>query len=108
MLIVLLIFWIFVFIVSSLIFDNLIEYQNKNHNQAWIFDGKPSGMFFKPINGSNFAMQKLSFSLSKSKPDWVKGDVTAKTLYAKYIFIGKIIKWYAIAFIPLVLIATSI
>jgi hypothetical protein len=108
MLIVLLIFWIFVFITSSLIFDNLIEYQNKNHNQAWILDGKPSGMFFKPEGGSTFAMQKLSFSLPKSKPKWVKGDVVAEKIYAKYVFIGKLIKWYAIAFIPLLIIAASI
>ncbi len=107
MLIVLFIFWIFVFIASCLFFDNLIEYQFKNHNQAWFFDGKPGGMFFKPKGGSNFAMYKLCFSLPQSKPEWVKGDVIAEKLYAKYIFIGKVIKWYAIAFIPLVLIATS-
>jgi len=108
MLIALFIFWVFVFILSSFLLDNLIEYQFKNHNQAWFFDGKPSGMFFKPKGSSNFAMYKLCFSLTRSIPEWVKGDVIAEKLYAKYIFIGKVIKWYTIVFLPLVLITTSI
>ncbi|MAF43500.1 MAG: hypothetical protein CMI54_04925 [Parcubacteria group bacterium] len=108
MLSILFIFWLVLFIASSLAFDRLIQYQNQNYHQSWTLDGKPRGMFYNPENSSYSAMCSLSFKLPNTKPEWVQGDNNAEQLYANYKFLGKIIKWYAIAFLPLVFLSISI
>jgi hypothetical protein len=100
--------WVVLFIGSSLAFDDFIEYQNIHRHEYWLKDGKPRGMFYKPKGGSFISMYILSFKLPKNYPDWAKNDQAAEALYSKYKLWGKLTKWYAIAFLPLVIVAASI
>ncbi len=108
MLLVITIVWVVLFIGSSLAFDNFIEYQNIHRHKYWLKDGKPRGMFYNPKGGSFISMYVISFTLPKNCPDWAKNDQVAADLYSKYKFWGKLTKWYAIAFLPLAIVATSL
>jgi len=108
MLIFLITIWILIFILSSKAFDDLIEYQYENYKDEWLASRKPRGMFFNPRGSSYLSFCIESMFTYRNKPDWLKGDRNAENLYKKITFWKTIVKWYVIAFIPLVIIATSI
>lgn len=93
-----------IWLMSSYTFDNVIRYQFDKHYDAWVKDGKPRGMFYKPRGGSTLAFWKASFVLSKEMPEWVTNDSNALSEYKKYIFWSKIAKWYFILFFPLLIL----
>lgn len=107
MLVVLFGIWLIIWALSSLSFDALIKYQHAMHNDDWVTDGRPRGMFFRPEGGSTAAMWFASFSVPRSKPVWVEGDPRAERLYARYRLCGTAVKWYALMFIPLLIIVIS-
>lgn len=90
--------------MNSYTFDRVIRYQFENHFDAWSSDGKPRGMFFNPKGSSTLAFWKASFIISKAMPEWIVEDSNAITEYKKYIFWGKVTKWYLILFFPLLIL----
>jgi hypothetical protein len=100
--------WFLIWLASSIAFDNLLKYQYVNHKSEWNNMGSPRGMFFNPKGASYLAFYTSVFSLPRSRPSWVENDEKANYLYSKYIFWGKVIKWYALLFIPLLILATNI
>lgn len=89
---------------SSIAVDSLIEHQHKRHPDAWLADGKPQGMFFKPAGSSYLAFTKLAFSWHKGAPGWVNKDPEAAMLYARVVRWNKVIKWYGVLFFPFLLL----
>lgn len=108
MLIALFIVWVIIWLGSSFAFDNLIEYQYQNYREEWVKLGRPRGMFFNPKDASYLSLYIASFQLPHTKPDWIEEGSRAEELYGNYKIWGKVVKWYAIAFLPLVIVATSI
>jgi hypothetical protein len=108
MILTLLIIWLIIAALVAFAFDTLIKYQHDNYYECWMDDGNPRGMFYSPADGSYMAMCLLTFFPSPATPGWVTGDVEAERIYGRYLFWARVNKWYAICFIPLIVVATSI
>jgi hypothetical protein len=102
------IIWGVFWIVSSYVVDAYIRYLHEFRSDAWRELGKPRGMFFKPKGSSYNSFIKLSFSWNKGMPDSISKDEVALSNYSKILVWDKIIKWYAILFIPLIIIGEFI
>jgi hypothetical protein len=106
----LIILWILLFIVSSIAADNLIEYQYEHYREAWKFDGSPRGMFFNPKSSSYFPyawpMDIVNrLALKGAQPAWIEDtDETALKLWKKVKLTEKIVKYYLLAFFPLLIL----
>lgn len=106
--IILILIFIFLWLVGSLNFDKLISREYQFHNDAWIRDGRPRGMFFKPPGSSTISFWKKGFTPWVGIPEWAKDDEVAVLLFKWYFFWKKAVLIYAIAFIPLLIITNFI
>jgi hypothetical protein len=107
LLIFLFLVWVFLWVASSLSFDNLIKYQYENHFEQWKESGCPRGMFYKPKNSTFWGYYALAFRSTKEITVWVNDDSTAMHLLKKVLFWKKIVVIYFIMFLPLAIIAVE-
>jgi hypothetical protein len=97
-------------IISSIAADNLIEYQYKYYREAWKLDGSPRGMFFNPKSSSGFPyawpMDVINHLVLKGEqPQWITDtDDKALALWKKARFMEKLVKYYLLAFFPLLIL----
>jgi len=107
---ILLIIGLLLWVISSRVADRLIEYQYLHHNDAWLIDGKPRGMFFNPSGSSYISFCIVGFKLGwKSEvPGWVITDNEALKLYENVKLWNKLTKYFLIAFFPLLVIGKSL
>ena len=96
--------WLILFLGSSFAVDRYLEYLHQFKNNTWVEIGRPRGMFFAPKGSSQLSSVKLSFSWHKELPASIREDKEAMKLHSKVLDWGKFIKWYAILFLPLVII----
>jgi len=102
--IILILVFLFIACFHSIAFDRVIEYQFNNFHKFWVGDGCPRGVFFNPKNSSIVSFWIASFKvLWTEKPKWICGDNIAILLYRKLRFWDKAVKYYVIAFFPLLI-----
>jgi len=70
-------------------FDNLIKLEYEKFHLYWIKDGKPSGLYWRPVDGSpslqgGIATQKAMLILLFKTPEWVASSGHAWNLLKKY------------------------
>jgi len=106
MVVALLILGLLLWCISSRVTDRLIEYQYLHHNDAWLIDGKPRGMFFNPEGSSYISYCLVGFKLGwkLDVPAWVTDDNEARMLFENVRFWNKITKYFLIGFFPTLVI----
>ena len=108
-LVIMIVIFLIIGLIYTIRFDRLLEYQYKNCHESWLRSGSPRGMFFKPPGSSVLSYWLVSFkAMRDAKPDWIDEDEHALALYEKMKFWNRVIKTYAVCFLPLVIIANLI
>ena len=95
------------FLIGSWLFDDVIEYQQANHLEAWKEDGKPMGFGFKPFGSSYIAMCFVGLRYWKTVPVWAQQDVSAHKKCMRLIKFNRLWLWYCILIIPVAIVAAS-
>lgn len=79
-------------LLNWLFFDCLIKIEFNRFQLNWAEDGKPSGMFYKPAEGSFFkgtlSRNRLLRNWLFIKPRWVESDVDAAKFYKYFRLTG--------------------
>ena len=108
LLVILLIFWVFIWVMSSISVDKLIRYEHDNYYDEWKRDRRPRGMFYNPEDGTLLGYYLMALHSSKTVPIWIQGDDVAIKLYKIVKLWKKITKIYFIIFIPLIIVSVNI
>jgi hypothetical protein len=69
-----------VLIPSFVAFDRLVRHEAASHPEAWIADGRPNGMFWRPLGGSHWAKNRCMMVWPLRTPQWAKNDQEALRL----------------------------
>lgn len=101
-----LVFAVVLFLVISVLQDDLLEYQYHNYREEWKKDGCPRGFLFSPPRSSVFAYKVLGYRNYKRYEAalWIKNDNKAKQKYIYLRRLNRVWGWYCIGVFPVVII----
>ena len=98
-----------VFLIDSLTFDRLLEYQHDNYFDQWVSDGKPKGMFYSPKGASVMSFWRSAFAMTSEIndgiPAWAENDKRAIALIFNVRKSHKLVMFYLVLFFPMFVLA---